>query len=73
MDTQNIHCKLMTFFAIVACVAMVSAVACAATSRFTGWSYMTFGIIAAIVTGVSFTFTAIELMEYQFDWREEEG
>ena len=73
MDTQNIHCKLMTFFAIVACVAMVSALACAATSRFTGWSYMTFGIIAAIVTGVSFTLTAIELMEYQFDRTEEEG
>ena len=73
MDTQNIHCKLMTFFAIVACVAMVSALACATTSRLTGWDYISFGIIAAIVTGVSFTLTAIELMEYQFDRTEEEG
>lgn len=63
----------MTFFVIIACVAMCIALAYIAVSQLTGWNYMSFGIIAAIVTGVIFTFAAIELVEYQFDWREEEG
>lgn len=73
MNARNVHCKLMTFFAIAACVAMVSGLVCAVISRFTGWNYMSFYIIAAIVTGASLTAVAIELMECQFDRGEEEG
>lgn len=70
MDVRNKHCMRMTFFVIIACVAMGAALAYTTISRLTGWDYMSFGIIAAIVTGVSFTFAAIEPVEYQFDWRE---
>lgn len=73
MDVRNKYCKRMTFFVIIACAAMGTALAYAAVSQLTGWDYMSFGIIASIVTGVSFTFAAVELVEYQFDWREEEG
>lgn len=73
MNARNVHCKLMTFFAIAACVAVVFGLVCALISRFTGWDYMSFYIIAAIVTGASLSVVAIELMECQFGWREEEG
>lgn len=37
MDVRNKHCMRMTFFVIIACVAMCIALAYTAVSQLTGW------------------------------------